>query len=622
MILSICSEPKILEIMRIVNIFINIIQIVVPILLIFTLIFKFIKATINDDQDNLQKVLKTVPSNLIAAVIIFLVPYLVSMVVKVSFPNDDYKNCLNVKTVEQLNKIYEDRIEKLISKAEETLNINDYTNAINYLKNIKDEDLRKTYENKLNVLKEQIENSRLVYENDCDYGNAACERESTPTGSNPNADILAKCVGEYENGYGIARLNVNVSKGIAINYKFLIDGKTVKSSTNNNFIADSEYTILINPKVIIQSNNGQSTTIKCSTKHSDYFKYNDKGYYFSSNQSKDKTGIIDNPYSANSMPYYIHIPKDISSNEKLPLIIGLHGGYGIGNCENVNGKVFEITENIQTNHYFKTVYYTGKNAINGGKDNGLKAFILTLSNNKCSWNDNMYGAMDIIHAIIKLYNIDLGRIYLTGVSQGGAGTLYLGFLEEQILYKAKNNDTTLSSIAEKYNTTVNEIKAYNRATGHTIYYSDGANTKLKNGSTTIIRSRSNNEPGSIFALLMPFSPAHDDYRYGFVNVNGYGTPPHVLKTPIWVITSNDEYAKVQQMANEITKTYDKLGDVRYTVLTKLNNPHDTDTEFFNRTNAAKWLISNIRGKITVNNNQEIDAIESQMGVNFACVLKP
>ena len=156
MILSICSEPKILEIMRIVNIFINIIQIVVPILLIFTLIFKFIKATINDDQDNLQKVLKTVPSNLIAAVIIFLVPYLVSMVVKVSFPNDDYKNCLNVKTVEQLNKIYEDRIEKLISKAEETLNINDYTNAINYLKNIKDEDLRKTYEDKLNVLKEQI----------------------------------------------------------------------------------------------------------------------------------------------------------------------------------------------------------------------------------------------------------------------------------------------------------------------------------------------------------------------------------------------------------------------------------------------------------------------------------
>ena len=59
MIASICSEPKILEVMRLVNIFINIIRIVVPILLIFTLIFKFAKATINDDKDNLQKVLKT-----------------------------------------------------------------------------------------------------------------------------------------------------------------------------------------------------------------------------------------------------------------------------------------------------------------------------------------------------------------------------------------------------------------------------------------------------------------------------------------------------------------------------------------------------------------------------------
>ena len=157
MIASICSEPKILEVMRLVNIFINIIRIVVPILLIFTLIFKFAKATINDDKDNLQKVLKTAPSNIVAAVIIFLVPIFVSLIVKVSFPNSDYNNCISIRTIEQVNEIYENKIESLISKAEETLELYDYSSAYNYLNNIKNEDKRVYYEEKLKNIKEQID---------------------------------------------------------------------------------------------------------------------------------------------------------------------------------------------------------------------------------------------------------------------------------------------------------------------------------------------------------------------------------------------------------------------------------------------------------------------------------
>jgi hypothetical protein len=234
----------------------------------------------------------------------------------------------------------------------------------------------------------------------------------------------------------------------------------------------------------------------------------------------------------------------------------------------------------------------------------------------------MYGAMDIINAIIKVFNIDFDHIVVTGVSQGGAGTLYLGFLEEQILYKAADNDTTLSSVAEKYDTTVSDIISYNRKTGHSISYSDNAHTKLKKGSITIIRSKNDNDQRSIFSLLMPFSPAQVDYRVGFVNKNGVGTPPHVLKTPIWIITSNDEYEKVQDMAKEVATTYNKLGDVRYTVLTKLNDAHDTDTAFFNRTSAAQWIISVKYGEVVVDRNSEISSIESQMGSNFYQVWKP
>ena len=40
MIASICSEPKVLEIMRVVNLFINIIKVAVPIILIIVTMLK------------------------------------------------------------------------------------------------------------------------------------------------------------------------------------------------------------------------------------------------------------------------------------------------------------------------------------------------------------------------------------------------------------------------------------------------------------------------------------------------------------------------------------------------------------------------------------------------------
>ncbi len=460
--------------------------------------------------------------------------------------------------------------------------------------------------------------------------NEKCDSDGenfNPRGDNRKAGIVATCSGGYESGTGYATLNVNIKSGTAKNYKFINGGAVVQSGKSTSYIDDNLLTLLIYPKVTITSTNGQSTTMSCSVSHSSYLPYNAKGYYFSENAAKDKSGSVSNPYPSNRMPYYIHIPQNVSPNEKLPLIIGLHGGFGIGTCTN-GENTYKITEDTQIYHYFKSVYYSGSTSkrINNGKDNDMKAVIVTLSNNKCSWNDNMYVAMNIIHAIIKLYNIDTNRIVLTGVSQGGAGTLYLGFLEENILYLAKDNDTTLSSVASKYNTTVEAITKYNAATQHYISYSDVARTKLKKGTITIIKSRTNNDPRSIFSILVPFSPAHVDYRLSFVRPNGV-TPPHTLTTPIWVITSNDEYLKVQEMAEELSTYYSKAGDIRYTILTRLNefsyspdgntyDEHDTDTAFFNRTGAAKWLIEQTAGKVTVKDNNEISTFESQMGKTF------
>jgi hypothetical protein len=157
MLASICSEPKVLEVMRIVNIFISIIRIVVPILLIFVLIFKLISAITSNDNDSLAKVKKTAIPNIVAAVIIFILPTLINLIVKITFPNNDYINCLKVTTTKEIQNIYLERIEALVSKAEETFNINDYNNAMLYLSNIKDEEKKKEYEERLKIVKDKID---------------------------------------------------------------------------------------------------------------------------------------------------------------------------------------------------------------------------------------------------------------------------------------------------------------------------------------------------------------------------------------------------------------------------------------------------------------------------------
>ena len=60
MIISICSEPKVLEIMRLINILINIIRIVIPIILIFSVSLKFASVIKSGNEDSFSKIKKSV----------------------------------------------------------------------------------------------------------------------------------------------------------------------------------------------------------------------------------------------------------------------------------------------------------------------------------------------------------------------------------------------------------------------------------------------------------------------------------------------------------------------------------------------------------------------------------
>ncbi len=56
MILNICSVPEILNVFRIIKLFITIIMIAVPITLIIVLMLKFTRATASGDANELEKV--------------------------------------------------------------------------------------------------------------------------------------------------------------------------------------------------------------------------------------------------------------------------------------------------------------------------------------------------------------------------------------------------------------------------------------------------------------------------------------------------------------------------------------------------------------------------------------
>ncbi len=160
MILSICSEPHVLEIMRIVNLVLRLVRIVVPIILMISLMLKLMKAITAGNEDGIKAAQKSIPANMIAALLVFLIPTFVSLIWGMTTNNDDYKQCLEVRTREQINEAYYKVMDDLINEAERSKDINDYYYADNYLLNIRDKDKNQYYRKKLDNLKTTIKEDK------------------------------------------------------------------------------------------------------------------------------------------------------------------------------------------------------------------------------------------------------------------------------------------------------------------------------------------------------------------------------------------------------------------------------------------------------------------------------
>ena len=206
MILSICEEPSIMNVMFYVALMIKILIVAIPIMLIITIMIKFTSSIAKHDNDLLAKATKSIVPNLIAAVLIFLVPTFVDLVVKISFPNSDYTKCISGITIDKVTDAYNKKMDSLIATAESSLEYSDYSSAAAYLANIKDNDKKQEYAAKLDAIKELIDNKEEASKPDSvnpdveykDYGPCKIELKKVYVGHDKYEYGI--CVPEQYNG--------------------------------------------------------------------------------------------------------------------------------------------------------------------------------------------------------------------------------------------------------------------------------------------------------------------------------------------------------------------------------------------------------------------------------------
>ena len=154
-ILNICNSGDVLSGLRIIKIVITIIRIVVPILLIVVLMINYTKAM--HEGEDLSKYNKQAIIKVVSALIIFFIPSIINLVVKIADPNNNtYISCIKSATYENINNAYIEEARDKINVANSSLNRADYNLAQSSANKIKDKSDRDRVNSELSVVNSYI----------------------------------------------------------------------------------------------------------------------------------------------------------------------------------------------------------------------------------------------------------------------------------------------------------------------------------------------------------------------------------------------------------------------------------------------------------------------------------
>jgi len=145
MILGICDNSNFLKIIRFAKIVIDFIKVIVPIILILSLSIEYMNAIRKDDQDLIAKANKNVIRKSLAAVLVFMIPTAIGIILRLSnpAPNTPFA-CLRDATMSNITTAAVNESKELLKQAKDNLDASDLQAAKISIDNIPDGSPEKT----------------------------------------------------------------------------------------------------------------------------------------------------------------------------------------------------------------------------------------------------------------------------------------------------------------------------------------------------------------------------------------------------------------------------------------------------------------------------------------------
>lgn len=152
-----CTNPAVLNVIRIILIIIKTIFIIAPIILIIVTMIAFFKAVIAG-EDELKKAVSKTIHRVISAVIIFFIPTIVNLFFTfISNNTNSILDCYTNATSEKIEYLATSNAKTLVSNVKNTLDIDDYNEALSAISKIKDKEEQAKLKTELEELKDTID---------------------------------------------------------------------------------------------------------------------------------------------------------------------------------------------------------------------------------------------------------------------------------------------------------------------------------------------------------------------------------------------------------------------------------------------------------------------------------
>lgn len=166
MLLAVCTDPNLLQVVLIAKKIIQILEIVGPLGVVLYASIDVVKAVTSKDQSSIKKQLDLIPKRLLAMAILFFVPMLVDITMSIADNEFEYSACFKNATQENIESLFVDMANEKIAEVRTVMSDPDWLshNALYALEDAKgainkivDEQTRATYDNIILELQQQID---------------------------------------------------------------------------------------------------------------------------------------------------------------------------------------------------------------------------------------------------------------------------------------------------------------------------------------------------------------------------------------------------------------------------------------------------------------------------------